>query len=52
MRLSAPVVNREQMLEKLMKTAASADRDLTFEIGSNSDFDFREHNYGKPAVDD
>ena len=30
-------VNREQMLEKLMKTAASADRDLTFEIGSNSD---------------
>lgn len=30
-------VNREQMLEKLMKTAAKADRDLTFEIGSNSD---------------
>lgn len=30
-------VNREQMLEKLMKTAAAADRDLTFEIGSNSD---------------
>lgn len=30
-------VNREQMLDKLMKTAANADRDLTFEIGSNSD---------------
>ncbi|MBW7572655.1 SPL family radical SAM protein [Caproiciproducens faecalis] len=30
-------VNREQMLGKLMKTAAGADRDLTFEIGSNSD---------------
>ncbi|MGX8710893.1 MAG: radical SAM protein [bacterium] len=30
-------VNREQMLGKLMKTAAAADRDLTFEIGSNSD---------------
>lgn len=30
-------VNREQMLEKLLKTAAKADRDLTFEIGSNSD---------------
>ncbi len=30
-------VNREQMLDKLMKTANKADRDLTFEIGSNSD---------------
>lgn len=30
-------VNREQMLEKLKKTAAKADGDLTFEIGSNSD---------------
>lgn len=31
-------VNREQMLEKLIKTAnASADKELTFEIGSNSD---------------
>lgn len=30
-------VNREQMLDKLMKTAANVDRDLTFEIGSNSD---------------
>lgn len=30
-------VNREQMLGKLMKTAADSQRDLTFEIGSNSD---------------
>lgn len=30
-------VNREQMLAKIMKTAARADRELTFEIGSNSD---------------
>ena len=30
-------VNREQMLNKLLKTAASAPGDLTFEIGSNSD---------------
>lgn len=30
-------VNREQMLEKLIKTANQADRPLTFEIGSNSD---------------
>ena len=30
-------VNREPMLARLMKTAADADRDLTFEIGSNSD---------------
>ena len=30
-------VNREQMLEKIIKTAQKADRKLTFEIGSNSD---------------
>jgi spore photoproduct lyase len=30
-------VNREQMLDKLQKTARSSQRDLTFEIGSNSD---------------
>ena len=30
-------VNREQMLDKLIKTANAAERDLTFEIGSNSD---------------
>lgn len=30
-------VNREQMLEKIERTAARADRELTFEIGSNSD---------------
>lgn len=30
-------VNREQMLGKLMRTAQKSDRDLTFEIGSNSD---------------
>ena len=30
-------VNREAMLARLMKTAADAGRDLTFEIGSNSD---------------
>ncbi len=30
-------VNREQMLEKIIKTAEKSDRDLTFEIGSNSD---------------
>ena len=30
-------VNREQMLSKLIRTAEKADRDLTFEIGSNSD---------------
>ncbi len=30
-------VNREQMLEKMIKTAERSDRNLTFEIGSNSD---------------
>ena len=30
-------VNREQMLEKIKRTAMKADRELTFEIGSNSD---------------
>ena len=30
-------VNREQMMDKLLKTAQSSMRDLTFEIGSNSD---------------
>jgi spore photoproduct lyase len=30
-------VNREQMLEKILKTARQAQRDLCFEIGSNSD---------------
>lgn len=30
-------VNREQMLEKIMKTAEKSEKELTFEIGSNSD---------------
>ena len=30
-------VNREQMLDKIIKTAEKSDNDLTFEIGSNSD---------------
>lgn len=30
-------VNREEMLDKIMKTANCASEDLTFEIGSNSD---------------
>lgn len=30
-------VNREKMLEKIIKTADGSDRPLTFEIGSNSD---------------
>lgn len=30
-------VNREQMLDKITKTANKAERELTFEIGSNSD---------------
>lgn len=30
-------VNREQMLDKLLRTARKSERDLTFEIGSNSD---------------
>lgn len=30
-------VNREQMLEKLIRTSNKADKELTFEIGSNSD---------------
>jgi spore photoproduct lyase len=30
-------VNREEMLQKLMKKAAASERPLTFEIGSNSD---------------
>lgn len=30
-------VNREEMLQKLIRTAGNAGRDLTFEIGSNSD---------------
>ena len=30
-------VNREKMLDKIIKTAEKSDKDLTFEIGSNSD---------------
>ena len=30
-------VNREQMLEKIIKTAQKSEKNLTFEIGSNSD---------------
>lgn len=30
-------VNREKMMDRLIKTANKSDRDLTFEIGSNSD---------------
>ena len=30
-------VNREEMLNKIIKTAESSDKDLVFEIGSNSD---------------
>jgi len=30
-------VNREKMLDKIIKTANNADKELTFEIGSNSD---------------
>ena len=30
-------VNREEMLSKIIKTAQKSERDLTFEIGSNSD---------------
>lgn len=30
-------VNREEMLEKIIKTSLNADKDLVFEIGSNSD---------------
>ena len=30
-------VNREQMLEKIIKTAQKSEKELTFEIGSNSD---------------
>lgn len=30
-------VNREQMLEKIIKTAEKSKKELTFEIGSNSD---------------
>lgn len=30
-------VNREQMLEQIIKTSEKSDRELTFEIGSNSD---------------
>ena len=30
-------VNREQMLDKIVKTSEKSDRELTFEIGSNSD---------------
>ncbi|MCI8655339.1 MAG: spore photoproduct lyase [Clostridia bacterium] len=30
-------VNREQMLEKIIKTAKKSEKELTFEIGSNSD---------------
>lgn len=30
-------VNREEMMDKLVKTSAQAGRELTFEIGSNSD---------------
>lgn len=30
-------VNREEMLDKIIKNANKADKDLVFEIGSNSD---------------
>ena len=30
-------VNREEMLEKIIKTANKSDKELVFEIGSNSD---------------
>lgn len=30
-------VNREEMLDKIMKTSEKSDKELTFEIGSNSD---------------
>lgn len=30
-------VNREQMMDKLIKTAMGSDKDLVFEVGSNSD---------------
>ena len=30
-------VNREQMMEKIIRTAEKSDKELTFEIGSNSD---------------
>src|SRR5699024_5610999 len=30
-------VNREQMLDKIIRVSESSDKDLTFEIGSNSD---------------
>ena len=30
-------VNREEMLDKIIKTAQNSEKDLTFEIGSNSD---------------
>lgn len=30
-------VNREKMLDKIIKTASTSDKELTFEIGSNSD---------------
>ena len=30
-------VNREQMLDKIIKTSINSDKELTFEIGSNSD---------------
>lgn len=30
-------VNREQMLEKIIKTAEKSEKELTFEVGSNSD---------------
>lgn len=30
-------VNREQMLEKIIRTASGSEKELTFEIGSNSD---------------
>lgn len=30
-------VNREEMLDKIIRTAQNSEKDLTFEIGSNSD---------------
>jgi len=30
-------VNREQMMEKIIKTSEKSEKELTFEIGSNSD---------------
>ena len=45
-------VNREKMMEKILKVARESEKDLTFEIGSNSDLILENTITRKFAMDD